>query len=32
LEAEYFTKVVRALVSQCDDFEGLLLKMLEDNK
>lgn len=28
LNVEYFGKVVRALIGECDDFEGLLLKVL----
>lgn len=28
INVSYFTKVVRALINECDDFEGTLIKML----
>ncbi len=28
IDANYFAKVVRALISECDEFEGILIKML----
>ncbi|HNT55509.1 MAG TPA: hypothetical protein PKG95_12390 [Anaerolineaceae bacterium] len=32
MNVDYFGNIVHALVQQCDEFEGLLLKMLEDSK
>lgn len=30
IDGEYFGKVVRALINECDDFEGTILKMLNN--